>query len=76
MYNNCDYKKGVQSPNLFRIQTGFTMCWDNIGKKVSLGHPCVDSTSKNIHMTLRYMAINRIPSTQLDWQFDEALTKV
>jgi len=60
----------IQSETSSPLQPGFTMCWDNVGKKVISRHPTLTSTNKYINMALGYMAINRVTTTNLSWQFD------
>lgn len=57
------------------VHPGFTLCWDNVGKKVTSRHPGVAPKNKYINMALGYLAINRVPSTNLDWQFDQNLKR-
>ena len=54
---------------------GFTLCWDNVGKKVMSRHPTQTTTNKYINMALGYMSVNRITSTHLPWSYDENLRK-
>lgn len=55
--------------------TGFSMCWDNVGKKVTSRHPSEHSKNRYLNMALGYIAVNRIPTTQLNWQFNDDLRK-
>lgn len=51
------------------------MCWDNIGKKVTTRHPTENIKTKFINMALGYVAINRVPTTHLNCQFNQDLIK-
>ena len=42
---------------------GFTMCWDNVGKKVISRHPTEQRTNTYLNMALGYVAVNRIATT-------------
>ena len=57
------------------VQPGFTLCWDNVGKKVTTRHPTATSSNVYINMALGYMAINRIPSTNMVWDDPDELIK-
>ncbi|KAK3102767.1 hypothetical protein FSP39_013804 [Pinctada imbricata] len=54
---------------------GFTLCWDNVGKKVTTRHPTAESKNTYINMALGYVAVNRISTTGLDWRENETLIK-
>lgn len=54
---------------------GFSMCCDNVGKKVTTRHPTTNIKNKYINMALGYVAINRVPATHLNWQFNQDLIK-
>lgn len=55
---------------------GFTLCLDNVGKKVTTRYPTAMSSNVYINMALGYMAINRIPSTNTVWDDPGELIKV
>ncbi|XP_060559101.1 uncharacterized protein LOC132719356 [Ruditapes philippinarum] len=45
---------------------GFTMCWDNVGKKVITRRPTENVKNKYINMALGYMALNRTSLKDID----------
>ena len=57
------------------LHPGFSMCWDNVGKKVTSRHPSETSKNTYLNMALGYIAINRLQTTHLNWKFDEELKK-
>ena len=57
------------------LQPGFTLCWDNVGKKVVTRHPTATTTNSYINMALSYMAINRVFTTPLPNTDINTLTK-
>lgn len=50
------------------LPLGFTMCWDNVGKKVITRRPNENVKNRYINMALGYIAVNRVPSTHLPWK--------
>ena len=74
-----DESKGgliVEQPKYtHELQPGFTLCWDNVGKKVITRHPTQTTTNTYINMALGYMAVNRVPSTELEWDDSNTQTK-
>ncbi|VDI36421.1 Hypothetical predicted protein [Mytilus galloprovincialis] len=67
--NESIHDVSIRSETNPKLQPGFTMCWDNVGKKVTSRHPTLTSTNKYINMALGYMAVNRVTTTNLPWQF-------
>lgn len=53
----------------------YTMCWDNVGKKVITRHPTENKTNKYMNMALGYIAVNRVPSMHLSWKDDDTVVK-
>ena len=53
---------------------GFTMCLDNVGKKVISRHPTEIVKNQYLNMALGYIAINRVKSSNANWR-EENLTK-
>ena len=47
------------------LQPGFTLCWDNVRKRVVTRHPTATTTNSYINMALSYMAINKVFTTHL-----------
>ena len=58
------------------IQPWFSLCWDNVGKKVVTRHPTATTTNSYINMALSYMAINMVFTTHLPNTDVNSLTKV
>ena len=54
---------------------GFSMCWGNVRKKVTTRHPTENIKNKYINMALSYVAINMVPTSHLNWQFNQDLIK-
>ena len=50
-----------------QIHPGFTMCWDNVGKKVISRNPTEQRTNTYINMALGYIAVNRVSTTDKAW---------
>ncbi|CAC5389595.1 unnamed protein product [Mytilus coruscus] len=73
--NESIYDMSIRSDTNPTLQPGFTMCWDNVGKKLTSRHPTLTSTNKYINMALGYMALNRVTTTNLPWQFDDTVKK-
>ncbi|CAG2247813.1 unnamed protein product [Mytilus edulis] len=57
------------------LHPGFSMSWDNVGKKVTSRHPSETSKNKYLNMALGYIAINGLQTIHLNWKFDEDLKK-
>ncbi|CAC5388947.1 unnamed protein product [Mytilus coruscus] len=54
---------------------GFTMCWDNVGKKVTTRNPSEDKKNMYLNMVLGYIGVNRVQTTHLDWEINCELKK-
>ncbi|VDI05718.1 Hypothetical predicted protein [Mytilus galloprovincialis] len=54
---------------------GFTMCWDNVGKKVTTRNPSEDKKNVYLNMALGYIGVNRVQTTHLDWKVNGELKK-
>ncbi|CAG2230471.1 unnamed protein product [Mytilus edulis] len=54
---------------------GFTMCWDNVGKKVTTRNPSEDKKNVYLNMALGYIGVNRVQTTHLDWEVNCELKK-
>ena len=65
----------LEEENLPEKQPGFTKCWDHAGKKVTTRHPTETAKNKYLNMALGYVAINRSPTSHLEWRFDNTLPK-
>ena len=53
----------------------FTLCWNNVGKNVTIRHPSPTTINTYLNMALGYMAKNRVPATELVWNSSEKLVK-
>lgn len=58
------------------LYPGFTLCWDNVGKKVTTLHPSPATNSTYLNMAFGIIAINRVPATKLIWDSSDELVKV
>ncbi|MES9880856.1 MAG: hypothetical protein ABW185_08250 [Sedimenticola sp.] len=56
----------TNEPVADEVHGGFTLCWDNVGKKVISRNPSETRTNAYMNMALGYMAINRVPTTGLN----------
>ena len=63
----------MEEEHLPEKQPGYTKCWDHAGKKVATRHPTVTAKNKYLNMALRYVAINRSPTSHLEWRVDNTL---
>ncbi|CAC5425927.1 unnamed protein product [Mytilus coruscus] len=54
---------------------GFTMCWDNVGKKVTTRNPSEDKKNMYLNIALGYIGVNRVQTTHLDWEVNCELKK-
>ncbi|CAG2203272.1 unnamed protein product [Mytilus edulis] len=54
---------------------GFTMSWDNVGKKVTTRNPSEDKKNVYLNMALGYIGVNRVQTTHLDWEVNCELKK-
>ena len=54
---------------------GFTLCWDNVGKKVMTRHPTPTTSNTYMNMALGYMAVNRVSSADRVWDTTDELIK-
>ena len=65
----------IGSEDEAEVPPGFTMCWDNVGKKVVTRHPTEQLKNRYLNMALGYIAINRVSSAHLNWANDEIVKK-
>ena len=59
----------------FSDPPGFTMCWDNVGKKVVTRHPTETVKNRYLNMALGYIAINWVPSLHIKLDNDDTVSK-